>query len=761
MILPSRLVRQTLLIVAAGFFAVCHSQEDLKRESSSKTIGSATSHEAAKTPTSTTILHRSDNNQISVTNGSLTNRLDNNNKNTTNFGDHQASASIFRPALLENLFNRRTKKASPEKQDDEEEVTQTIELPITNEAQSPDDDNSDSEKNSNSESSSPSSSNDEKDTIDSLASTLGYRDPTSPMKIRSRDKNVNKNMNNNMKFNARAIAMLLQHRRQAQLNARSIQARQQHHNNRRRQLTANLKPEASFRLSNTEMDGILHDREAPEAYKSRELHGDGVLVGEEPTNPRMGTSASNHYASGSGAFETPMMPDGAHLGLGYGASEGGPALEGLGGSGRLINAASEDYPGPGFSHRLGAAAFGSEGRLMQSPNEYNEMSSYPTASSALYGSAGAGHEAGGDYGQSGLLRASTSGAEYNQAGGNSFYGNSEIGLNQAAAAEAASYPGSPMLDRHPSEHGQGLGYGEAGAVGSIGSVDPYYPGPGLGASAQHRLMSAGSHSTDDIPTEHMSSYGPSPMSSSYGAEETTSSHRYPPHLPQPDELALQERGFGFMGMHPSIQQRSGYTEPSPNSHSGLMPLNPVLPTAEDIGATATEIDHYSRASHRHSMMARSSNSQNPSNSLSSNTKIFDDSNDSDSTPESQMNQQEQREHQQQDQRRFVSQSQAQQDDENESESASNRDDEKRQVNGPLEYTESEQPPEQHQHERPVPRPSIEFSRAGSAGYLAPNRFMKHQDERQKKLTKKSSLNFGSSYDDPAQNPAHEGKYIID
>lgn len=783
-------------------------------------------------------------------------------KKATNssFGDETA-ASLFRPALLGNLFNRRTKSSKDMGSEDgsgnEEEITQTIEVPL-NQA------NSNGESLDEQSSSLQLASGQDDESGHAGDSRPSYRDQVGAGKSEQLHRRQNKqqtsanknNLNKQiMMVNARAIEMLMKQQALGgannKLNQRQIEsykllgsliANKKSQNIARRHFNMynQLKPEASLRLSDSEMRQILLDREAPDGYKSRELNGEGVLVGEEPASDlgRLGTAASDHFSSSPGGFG--------------GVGDGGPVYPMLGDvspmdnpqARSLMNMASEHIGAAGdsfahnspFSHRFGALPnhygadqFGqAQARLMQSPNEFNEMTAnYPTASMG-------GHEAqamgtgvsAGDYAtQSGMLRAGS--GESNFAGevhSGGFYGGGTMGnLGYAASHEysgnsemgggsagfgygGASHSQQAMLERHASEmHGANLNSEMGGPGGESGGnfhgADSYYPANG-------RLMSAGSNigagdsgfgsAGGSLEGRFGSGYA---GSGSGSGEESASAYSAALGLAasQPDELALHERGIHTAGssLHypSSIQSRSGQHQ-GPASAGGLLPLTPTLPTAEDL-SEMHQSDHYSsKASHRHTLMTKGANVQRkmqqqrqtrPHNPLAHDTNPNGDEDFDEADSRERTNDEQQNDERARGPSDLAGGSSSTTDAPN-----SNSMDSLSEENGPeLDSANNEQQHDQQtsillsnqsdmnsnnqQYESNSPRArssdmvAVEFSRPGSAGYNAPKRIKqqkqnnqaKQQQQFRKRFLKKWSSNFGSSYNDPAQNPAHQGKYIIE
>jgi hypothetical protein len=257
--------------------------------------------------------------------------------------------------------------------------------------------------------------------------------------------------------------------------------------------------EASLQLTSTEIGGLLNDREAPEFYRERELNGDGIMVGEEPVS-RLSAAASGSSSrlgmAASGPFSSQFMGDygpAAGMAGGFDAGENGAAMYRQ----RLMQAASEEgFGGGGFNHRFGQQSFGAGsdqfggqmngpggggGGLMQSPNEYSEVNSYGST-----GGFGQYPGQAGDYSpQSGLLRAGSEiGGPYD---GGAFNGGPMGGGGGSVPLEAAAagYSGGGEFGASMGEFGGGggaqgsfYGGGAPGRLQAHASYNPYMAAAG-------------------------------------------------------------------------------------------------------------------------------------------------------------------------------------------------------------------------------------------------------------------------------------------
>lgn len=324
--------------------------------------------------------------------------------------------------------------------------------------------------------------------------------------------------------------------------------------------------EASLQLTSTEIGGLLNDREAPEFYRERELSGDGVLVGEEPATSRA-TSAARLGSAASGPLGTQYMGD-YGPGLGAGLGGGGPSEGFEGGENaaaaiyrqRLMQAASEEGygGGGGFNHRFGRQSFGTgeelgmdgggqvggEGSgLMQAPNEFNQVNAYHPGFGGDGGFAGAPSQyqgtGAGDYSpNSGLLRAGSEGP-FTGSFGQSMMGNGP-GSGEFSATAMGDFSG-----------GHNSFYGNQGRLQAHASYNPYqtatndgdyasrfgYQGPGLaGASLGYGLDQRGfaSHNNHQIMTQRLNQ-----AASSQGGGRLQGSRLMPltPVVPLAEELA--------------------------------------------------------------------------------------------------------------------------------------------------------------------------------------------------------------------------------
>lgn len=464
--------------------------------------------------------------------------------------------------------------------------------------------------------------------------------------------------------------------------------------------------EASIRLTRHEIDGLLTDKEAPEFYREREHVGDGVSVKEEqPLN-----TASSDNSMG-------------HMGPGYGYANGGVS-DSYTNQNRLLHSASEEYGNPNFYHRFGhsgEAAGGyygpakdTSGRLMQSPAHVSEHSEFNQVG---HGYAGQGLDAAsaygpgsGDYGpHSGLLRAGSGDFSQPMSG----YEGAAEGYG-AAGFSHGGYPGSPVLDRHASEL-----YGPTGD--EFGS---YNPGAGMASDlyGHGRLESAGSHR----PDEYSSRFGSMPY------EHQAFANR--------DRLMLQ----GNSMLSGSVRQPGK-----------LAPLSPVIPVDEVSSASAMrESSSYADQS-RHPARAQRHEQvhepleDDPASTGEPNESTYSGSSGRPTLDESQQ-QSDGYDGDQERARQQYSHGYGQ----TRAEGSEDRGLPSLVLNVPPPSAES--------------RPTVEFSRAGSAGYLPPHlrgqeqeaepRYGGQKSELVKKMSRQREEE--SSYD-PASNPAHAGKYIID
>lgn len=447
-------------------------------------------------------------------------------------------------------------------------------------------------------------------------------------------------------------------------------------------------PEASMRLTRTELDSLLSDREGPAFYREREQGGQGVTIGEQ----KLGTASSDRVSGFSaGAYPTSGFPDHPSS---YFAQ------------GRLMNSASEELGPSGFQHRFGmadpSAFYGQhDGRLMQSPAhaaEYNELG--PMGGSGQEYAPNYGYDAG-DYGpSSGMLRA-----------GSASYGPLPMGAFEGPSGgfmPSSGYPGSPVLDRHASEI-----YGPSSSLDSyagFGSLGPDYHGQG-------RLMSAGSQRPDE--------YG-----SRFGS------------------IPFDQRGF-------SSQARLLLEGNSMVSNNKIVPLNPEIPTDEVSSASALSESAERRQPRRPTgEQDRSVQVHEP---LEDDPTATGETGSGESNQQDQPSYDDQQQQQQQQQSQYNSRLESQ-----EQQSEYNR----------LMASRHDGSDDQTGHSVvlnvPPPgaesRAAVEFSHSGSAGYLAPssrNR-LRNSDENPNHLVKKSSrLRSTDDNYDPANNPAHAGKYMID
>lgn len=590
--------------------------------------------------------------------------------NSTEYGNSVAD-SIFRPALFNNFLSRRPQKqeggrsrlrsrknkkeqANEEEEEGEEEVTQTIELPLSY---------PDEKSASSMEESYKSESN------------QAFRHP-----YEMSDQHIGRQRN---EIGSTKDIQTLQRLLEKQHSSRDS----------RRLLMSNLKPEASLTLSNTEMGSILHDREGPESYRSRELAGEGVHVGEEP--PRLGTSASGLYPMDS--VDTGALPINDYGSSSFPQTENPINF----GYQRLMNAESEAYS-RGFAQRFGS--IGNDERLMHQPNEYNEVNS----------PYGPGHHEVGDFGQSGLLRAST-GSEYGNTHLNGFYG------QHNPSAFAGPFGGQPLLDRHASE----LVGGPHDAIERQRALatDSYYP-PARFSNARSYEMN-----NHNFPP------------SSYGTEESVNNHYHGQTLS--DEVALNEHGFNNLpGVH-GFHQRNGRSDESVN----LEPLSPVINTADEIpgslGAASNNGDHFIEPIKRTVLGNRNGDIiRQPTSTGQSGTASRHP-----------------------DERQLSSRRPIETGDET-IVGETQQDNPESEVETDPNQSGQQENMENVQQTVWRREPSVEFVRVGSAGYMAPSKLFEHHQPKKNVetlLIKKTSFDdrYGESYRDPAENPAHRGKYIID
>lgn len=570
------------------------------------------------------------------------------------------------------------------------------------------------------------------------------------------------------------------------------------------------KAEASLQLTSTEMSSLLNDREAPDFYREREVNGDGVLVGEEPA--RLGMAASGHFGShnsgpyyGHSPAEVPSHMGGGHFGAEHGSgfdSGNGDSAAALYAANqqRLHQAASEeaDYgramsANSAFNHRFGHGfggadvdnmnGYGGEGRLMQSPNEFTETSSF----------GGGG-------------------------GGAPFDGRSNLYGDNAGYAGSTGYPNSPALDRHASElygaggmgspMGNGGGFG-AGPTGAFGGSDlfagRFYNGGRLGQAASHNPYSqsdAGDF-VDPRLANQMGSGGQfNEHRNDFGASNALMSSHHGGHL------HAHQHHQGFLSGQASSSLQSN-DMPSSNR---LMPLSPVVPQPDDLYSPKEASSNQQESSSSSSppfasSMAGRQHHQYPPHLASSMNRygprthshrqqpqvheaIEDDPTDvsqadeqgSTSTPSYAQDQHQ--EHHQLQQRPPIQEQQPF----TTTESVDSETYATTTMSSAGESGQHPQPTEVYQDRssggnRPelpinlvlnVPPPTnvdqnsglnnlvghrghpprmVEFSRVGSAGYLGPQGM-------DRRFIKKSSLQRNTNRN-PAENPAHAGKYIID
>lgn len=453
-------------------------------------------------------------------------------------------------------------------------------------------------------------------------------------------------------------------------------------------------PQESMRLTRTEIDGLLNDREGPAFYREREQGGQGVIIGEQ----KLGTASSDRLPGLSmSAFRPGGLPD--HPDSYFTQN-------------RLMNSATEELGASGFHHRFGHSGMGDhtgfyghhDGRLMQSPahtSEYNELG-HMGAHSPEYG-ANYGHE-NSDYGpSSGMLRAGS--GDYGPAGG--FEGSTD-GFNPTSGFSASGYPGSPMLDRHASEL-----YGPSSSPEHYGGYNAF----GSGYYGHGRLMSAGSHRPDEY-------------SSRFGA------------------IPFDQRGFANQARL-MLQGNSMISNNIAQTGGRIVPLSPEIPTDELSSASAMRESPSDPAESRRPVSDQEQTDQVHEPIEDDPTATGEASGDGG---------------QQNDQTSF---------DEHQQSTDGSKSDIQDHSNGYNRYmaprNEGSEDQSGHSLVLNVPppiaesRPTVEFSRTGSAGYLAPNSKsnLRGYNDRSK-FVKKTSRQVGSEDNyDPANNPAHAGKYMID
>lgn len=451
--------------------------------------------------------HQAHNNNSSRPTSLLFNSTDA--KNATSkaaFGD-QVSSSLFRPLFLKGLLGGQQKSSSGQPaEEEEEEVTQTIMMPMNGQQAM---------------ASQQQVSEGEDQT---------QADPSSSYATKSHGGSY-----------AHHMQQLSPH----------------HHAMAHREVQP--KPEASFQLSKTEMNNLLNDKEAPEFYKEREVNGEGVLVGEE--QPRLGTAASNIGAGGGGGYSMP-----------------GAAFEGADNfspGGRLQQSSSEDYGSRGgFNHRFGHS-FGSSdefnppmgthsGRLMQSPAEFSEVNSASGFGEGRHfgpSSYGPGYDQGDFSPHSGMLKAGS-----NEYDGNEI-GSSYDGAFDGRGMSAGGYH-SPGLDRQNSEL-YGSGFNQGHFSGEFSS-------PGHG-----RLMGAGSN----VPGSFGSSRMPFGADDEYSTRFGMGGGAGFGHQGFANQNNMMMRGNSMMTN--SMQDTNGFRmREKASGGNKLMPLSPIIPVAEEVGSAS-------------------------------------------------------------------------------------------------------------------------------------------------------------------------------
>lgn len=650
------------------------------------------------------------------------------------FGE-QTSDSLFRPSFFKGLLgggsSSQDKPSDEQPEEEEEEVTQTIEVPMTQAV-----------------------SGSDAGGLTAAGSKHSTKAAKAAAKLHLNQANLLRSFKRKRHQQQQQQQMMLAAGQRPGFHPSEIQP----------------KPEASFRLSHSEMNNILNDREAPEFYKERETVGDGVMVGEE--QPRLGTAASDRM-HGPG----PGMMGGYMGGFGGGGFSGGSYADQ-----RLHQAGSGDPSMGGFNHRFGHQGFGrggdmgdddevnsaERGRLMQSPNEFNEMSSH---------AAGYGHS--GSYGpmdyspQSGYLRAGS--GDYNE--------HHEGGFGHSGMS--GGYPSSPMLDRHASEmYGPGSGGfgGSSGFGRGFGSDGFGMQGAGYGG----RLHQAGSHIGD-------AGFGSGMHSSGFGSDDYSSRFGHS-GFANSNNMMMRGNSMRSNSMDDSVGRlRQSGSRNGPK----LMPLTPVVPVAEELGPNGfPDPMLHERDSMRSGSRARQhkskqqpevyealdedigpgDTSESEENSTQVEGNANDDPDDGPSTDES------------------IATTMAT---DGGSQPSSGKGSSQRSTksglgNGRSVPSFSAATPGSEQDNSFTAanafRPHVEFNRVGSAGYLPPNMpdssdrfngragsarpqrqrllkktsgFLVHSNvQQQQQQAHRSSARDGSDYD-PAENPAHAGKYIID
>lgn len=677
----------------------------------------------------------------------------NNSATPSQFGDQPAS-SIFRPSFLRGLLgaggrdqqqqqaqaSQQQQQQSSANQDDdqEEEVTQTIMMPISQQE------------------------HDAKNGVVSSAKQQRGSDDDDSMQRQL------------------AAEALKQQPAATELLDESQSSRHpgflMHHSPAAAAVAAGLDPKAaaSLQLTSTEINQLLNDREAPDMYRDRELHGDGVMIGEEQQS-RLGTAASDRHF-------------GAHYGPG--AHYDGAAAP------RPFPAASEGYSSGGFDHRFGMAG-GAEGyggggggdahsealaghhggRLMGSPNEYNEVhagASYGGGAGGAEGFYGGGDGGRGamplDYAQSGMLRAGS--GEYGGGGGEGGFGGSHESAGYYPGAHLLGAGGesyNPGLEKHASElygggGGGGGGYGQsefAGGASHMGHTGMPIDASGLYGEQSHRLMSAGSHA----------GYGAG------GEADEYSGARFGGHGAEMGAYGGGGGGLpydhrGFAASHTNMVRGGEGSDAS----GKIVPLSPVIPVAEELGGGGP---NYGGPLEGESSSKKDMYSKHPAGLK---PQVHEPLNDEDTEPGEPRSTSAQ----------HGSQANSNADDAEDSESDSSGtsgvtsmpdgyssttplsvrqrtnsyadDNNTSRGGGGHSIVLNMPPPSDH---KLGPAPGVEFARIGSAGYVAPNvvhnYHSRQQHSRFNKKTAMSQQSRAHQHDDydPADNPAHAGKYIID
>lgn len=442
--------------------------------------------------------------------------------------DRQPEASLLRPLFIRGLLGSHKQRPGEQSEDEMEEVSQTIMVPM-----------------------------DQSSGSDSNSGGGGRRSKS------HRSSRTGGHLNNVLPESIQESSVP---------TIMSSQSASSHHNR------ANAKgplAEASLQLTSTEIGSLLNDREAPEFYRERELNGDGVLVGEEPASRATSVSNSRLGRAASGPYGTHYMGDYGPSGAGFGGNGFGGGGEGFDGGEnaaaiyrqRLMQAASEDGygggAGGGFNQRFGQQSFGGGGDelgmghgggsrhadgsgLMQSPNEFNQVNSYQSGfgGEANYmGSQGQYHGTGaGEFSpNSGLLRAGSEGPF-----GSSFNQN--------------------LLSTGGGGEFNGAGMGDFSGAGQ----SSFY---GAGDQGQGRLQAH-------------ASYNPYLASTSEGDFASRFGYQGPGLASAGSSFGLEQRGFASHNNHQIMSHRLNQAASGGGVGGGrlhrLMPLTPVVPLAEEL-----------------------------------------------------------------------------------------------------------------------------------------------------------------------------------